>query len=285
MISADGEGLYIIDWGMGVEWLPEITYTQTCGSPDYAAPEIYQGRPYLGPEVDIWAMGVILYAMVTSDFPFPGKSPLEVAYKVCRGIYPWPLVSSSLCDLISRMLKVSQSERITLDGIRSHPWFCNPQHEKAEVSMVHPLSLSLKRSSFRSDVYEEKKKKKSAEKESSSSHKSKHRRHRKSTKSVDPQKSRRRSSSRSSSRHRKPSPELSIKQRPRETISQPLPIKPSPTGGASCSTPHVSEPLPEIVPETSRPDSPRPKKLTLHFWKKHSILKRANSDFRNSSHN
>ena len=69
MISSGGSTLYVIDWGMSTKWSPGVTYSRTCGSPDYASPEIYKKKPCLEPEVDIWAMGVILYAMVTSNFP------------------------------------------------------------------------------------------------------------------------------------------------------------------------------------------------------------------------
>ena len=90
MISSGGSTLNVIDWST------DITYSQNCGSPDYAAPEIYKKKSYVGPEVDIWAMGVILSAMVTSNFPFPGDTPFEIAYRDCKGIYIQPSVSAEM---------------------------------------------------------------------------------------------------------------------------------------------------------------------------------------------
>ena len=41
-----------------------------CGTPAYAAPEMLLAHPYIGPEVDIWSLGVVLYTMMFKEFPF-----------------------------------------------------------------------------------------------------------------------------------------------------------------------------------------------------------------------
>lgn len=96
----------------------------SCGSPNYAAPEVISGRLYAGPEVDIWSCGVILYALLCGTLPFDDESIPYLFKKIKGGIYILPsYLSDSSKDLISKMLITDPMNRITVDEIRAHPWF------------------------------------------------------------------------------------------------------------------------------------------------------------------
>lgn len=74
--------LKLIDFGLCARpdgGMDSPLYT-SCGSPTYAAPELILGRQYLGPEVDIWALGVLLYALLAGYLPFDDQN-IDCLYK------------------------------------------------------------------------------------------------------------------------------------------------------------------------------------------------------------
>ncbi|KAK1269596.1 SNF1-related protein kinase catalytic subunit alpha KIN10 [Acorus gramineus] len=96
----------------------------SCGSPNYAAPEVISGKLYAGPEVDVWSCGVILYALLCGTLPFDDENIPNLFKKIKGGIYTLPShLSPGTRDLIPRMLVVEPMKRITIPEIRQHPWF------------------------------------------------------------------------------------------------------------------------------------------------------------------
>ncbi|XVF58324.1 hypothetical protein PTKIN_Ptkin07bG0057000 [Pterospermum kingtungense] len=96
----------------------------SCGSLNYAAPEIISGKLYAGPEVDVWSCGVILYALLCAKLPFDDENIPNLFKKIRSGIYTLPShLSPGARDLIRRMLVVDPMKRMTIPEICRHPWF------------------------------------------------------------------------------------------------------------------------------------------------------------------
>ncbi|KAJ1558107.1 hypothetical protein HK096_003516 [Nowakowskiella sp. JEL0078] len=102
---------------------PESKLDTFCGSPPYAAPELFQGRRYTGPEVDIWSLGVILYVLSTGCLPFDGKNLQEMRESVCRGKYRIPFYLSDNCEkLLRKFLIRDPYKRSSLDMLVDDAW-------------------------------------------------------------------------------------------------------------------------------------------------------------------
>ncbi|KAM6550057.1 hypothetical protein CsatB_021733 [Cannabis sativa] len=96
----------------------------SCGSPNYAAPEVISGKLYAGPEVDVWSCGVILYALLCGTLPFDDENIPNLFKKIKGGIYTLPShLSPGARDLIPRLLIVDPMKRMSIPEIRQHPWF------------------------------------------------------------------------------------------------------------------------------------------------------------------
>ncbi|XP_010450810.1 PREDICTED: SNF1-related protein kinase catalytic subunit alpha KIN11-like [Camelina sativa] len=116
----------IVDFGLSNVMHDGHFLKTSCGSPNYAAPEVISGRPYSGPEVDIWSCGVILYALLCGTLPFDDENIPILFDKIKKGMYALPdHLSYAARDLIPRMLMVDPLMRITIPEIRQHPWFNN----------------------------------------------------------------------------------------------------------------------------------------------------------------
>lgn len=118
----------IADFGMAaLHQSPDHKLKTSCGSPHYAAPELIKGSTYHGDKVDIWSMGVILYATLAGRLPFDveanGKDFLPpLLSKIRKGVYEMPLeFSDEAGNLIWRILQVNPRDRISLSQIWRHP--------------------------------------------------------------------------------------------------------------------------------------------------------------------
>lgn len=119
------KNIKITDFGFAAEMQEGELLTRSCGSPNYAAPELfYKDCKYRGPEIDVWSCGVILYALLTNNLPFDAENIQDLIRIIKKGRYSIPShVSNDAKDLLTRMLCVGQEERISIADIRKHAWF------------------------------------------------------------------------------------------------------------------------------------------------------------------
>ncbi|XP_019405048.1 PREDICTED: serine/threonine-protein kinase MARK1 isoform X2 [Crocodylus porosus] len=123
----------IADFGFSNEFTVGNKLDTFCGSPPYAAPELFQGKKYDGPEVDVWSLGVILYTLVSGSLPFDGQNLKELRERVLRGKYRIPFYMSTDCEnLLKKLLVLNPVKRGSLEQIMKDRWM-NVGHEEEEL--------------------------------------------------------------------------------------------------------------------------------------------------------
>eukprot|EP00808_Paulinella_micropora_P001793 g80520.t1 len=121
------------------------------GSPSYVAPEVLLGKGYgpkvllgkgYGPKVDVWAVGVIVYRMLSRTLPFDAPSMAAKLQKIKKGEYSFPddvwktidPTGEGPIDFIKKLLVVDPKQRLSAGDILLHPWVS--EH-------VHPMDSQL----------------------------------------------------------------------------------------------------------------------------------------------
>lgn len=139
----------IADFGLSnsIKFLSSTSqyHMTNCGTPSYTCPEQIQKLQYTGAGSDIWAMGVILFAMVSGFLPFEASNIPNLFKKITKKQYKLPSYVSTQCgDLIDKMLTLDPDKRITLSEMRAHPWLCMDytelSMELSEMNDVNPVT-------------------------------------------------------------------------------------------------------------------------------------------------
>ncbi|EPY53881.1 CAMK/CAMKL/KIN1 protein kinase Kin1 [Schizosaccharomyces cryophilus OY26] len=148
LISKNGD-IKIIDFGLSNLYMRQSRLRTFCGSLYFAAPELLNAQPYIGPEVDIWSFGIVLYVLVCGKVPFDDQNMSALHAKIKKGTVEYPSYLSGDCkSLLSRMLVTDPLKRASLDEILNHPWM-NRNYDGPMPSFAperSPITLPLDQS-------------------------------------------------------------------------------------------------------------------------------------------
>jgi len=112
-----------------------------CGSLLYAAPEVVHGRPYNGPKVDAWALGVVLYALVYGAMPFEHTVQSVLLKQISKGDFYRHKKRHAAEDLIERLLCVDPIERGSVVEAMNSEWMCVEEDRYFDFNLTKDESV------------------------------------------------------------------------------------------------------------------------------------------------
>nr|XP_040141984.1 maternal embryonic leucine zipper kinase isoform X4 [Ictidomys tridecemlineatus] len=142
LLFDENHKLKLIDFGLCAKPKGNKDYhLQTCcGSLAYAAPELIQGKSYLGSEADVWSMGILLYVLMCGFLPFDDDNVMALYKKIMRGKYDVPKwLSPSSILLLQQMLQVDPKKRISMKNLLNHPWIMQDYNCPIEWQSKNPF--------------------------------------------------------------------------------------------------------------------------------------------------
>jgi len=129
LCSENDEGVVIkiADFGLSKAFSNGSVLATSCGTPDYAAPEVLRMDGAYDKSVDLWSMGVITYVVLCGFPPFYGKTQANLFEKILNADYEfpdpeWTNISLEAKDFIRNLLVLDIEKRYTTQQCLDHPW-------------------------------------------------------------------------------------------------------------------------------------------------------------------
>lgn len=130
------ENVKLVDFGFTREYEGRTNYLQTfCGTICYAAPEMLKGEKYAGEKVDVWSLGIILYALLCGELPFDDDDDNVTRTRILseEPKYPDHLTPDAL-SLLKLLLSKRPLPRPSLPDILAHPFLA--EHAPAQQAIL-----------------------------------------------------------------------------------------------------------------------------------------------------
>ena len=139
------ENVKLCDFGFTREYEGTLSYLQTfCGTVCYSAPEMLRGEKYAGEKVDVWSLGIILYALLTGQLPFDEDDDMITKHRIISSdpVYPDTLPPDAK-NLISLLISKRPLLRPTISDILTNPFLGEyaPQ-QQAILKLTQPLPFT-----------------------------------------------------------------------------------------------------------------------------------------------
>ncbi|CAB4002810.1 hormonally up-regulated neu tumor-associated kinase-like, partial [Paramuricea clavata] len=134
--GADKKMVKIIDFGLSNVFSKGEFLSTKCGSPEYAAPELFRKDCKYGTEVDVWSLGIILYGMLIGQLPFRNGNYGKLVGLISKGLTSvhqekMKNLNAECAVLLSNILQPESSRRYTIQNIMAHPWLCSGRNKLA----------------------------------------------------------------------------------------------------------------------------------------------------------
>lgn len=144
------ENVKLLDFGFAREYEGKTNYLQTfCGTICYSAPEMLKGEKYAGEKVDVWSLGIILYALLCGELPFDDDDDDTTRRKILseEPSYPDHIPPDAL-SLLKQLLSKRPFPRPSLTDILNHPFLSEHAPEQQAIlskERLEPFSSALER--------------------------------------------------------------------------------------------------------------------------------------------
>ncbi|GFP86633.1 serine/threonine-protein kinase atpk2/atpk19 [Phtheirospermum japonicum] len=145
LLDVEGHAM-LTDFGLAKEFEEETRSNSMCGTLEYMAPEIIQGKGH-DKAADWWSVGILLYEMLTGKPPFVGGNRQKIQQKILKDKVRLPtFLSSDAHSLIKGLLQKEANRRLGCgpggsDELKGHKWFKSINWKKLEAREVRPSFL------------------------------------------------------------------------------------------------------------------------------------------------